>query len=98
MWVYLARHRRLILADHGVLLVRTPTDISISNASTVDHTSKPTEIVDSVGAKGNVKKTFVANMHGTSNTSDPSPTLVSQVTKANARPDLPTTTGSSESG
>ena len=98
MWVYLARYRCLILADRGMLVLRTPTDMLTLSPSIFDHTSKPTEIVGNVGGKGNAKTTRVVTSHGTSNMTDPPPVLVSQVTKANARPDLPTTKGLSKSG
>ena len=91
MWVYLARCKRIILAERGMLACRTPTGMSTSSPSIIDRTSKPTEIVGNVEAKGNVNKTFVVTTHGTSNTSDPSPTIVSQVSMSNARPDFPTT-------
>ena len=98
MWVYLARYRRRILADCGVLVLRTPTGMPNLNPSIADHTSKPTEIVGNVGAKDNVMTTFVITTHGTSNTSGPSPILVSQAMTANARPDSPTTKGLPKSG
>ena len=98
MWVCLARYRHLVLAGFGMLVLRTQTDMSPSSPSIVHHTPKPTKIVGNVGAKGNVNNTFVITTHETSNASNPSPFLVSQVAKANARPDLPTTKGLSKSG
>ena len=38
----LAHYLRLILADRGMLALRTPTDMSTSSPSIVDHTSKLT--------------------------------------------------------
>ena len=63
-----------------------------------DHTPKATKIVGNVGPWGNVRKTFVVTTQGTSNMSNPCPTLVLQVTKAISRPDLPTRKGLSKSG
>ena len=91
MWTFLACHRRQSHADRGMLVLSTPTKMSASSPWTDDHTPKPTEIVGNVGAWGNVRKTFVATTQGTSNTLNPCPTLVLQVTKANARPDFPKT-------